>query len=146
MARKSTHKLNKRYRNKNHKTVRRKYKGGVTPKKGSIFGNRTGLFGFKVKRSTKKSSGSYGFYGFPKSSNKSSLSREEKKAKLSAELRHQEFLERRAAAKADPDFVEKELAKLDIEEGQRLGKIWNDEIERQLLEKENKKRLNKKVN
>jgi hypothetical protein len=140
MGRKSMRKFSKRYRNKNRKTVRRKYKGGMTPKKGSIFGNRTGLFGFKVKRSTRKSSGSY---GFPKSSNKSSLTPEEKKAKLSAELRHQEFLKRRAAAKADPDFVEKELAKLDIEEGQRLGKIWNDEIERQLLEKENKNKKRK---
>jgi len=122
--------------------MRRKYKGGVTPKKGSIFGNRTGLFGFKPKSSGKEKSS--GTYGFSNSSRTNSLEEQPTKNKtasqLSAEERHKVFLENRAAAAADPDYAEKELAKLDILEGQRLGKIWNNEIERQLKEKEIKKK------
>jgi hypothetical protein len=75
MVRKSTRKFTKRYRRKNHRTIRRKYKGGLTPK-GSRSFKRTGNiehFGFKMKplvlgnSSGKKSSS----YGFPSSSPKS---------------------------------------------------------------------------
>jgi len=75
MVRKSTRKFTKRYKRKTHKTMRRKYKGGLTPK-GSRSFKRTGKFehfGFKMKplvlgnSSGKKSSS----YGFPTSSPKS---------------------------------------------------------------------------
>jgi hypothetical protein len=79
MVRKSTRKFTKRYRKKTHKTVRRKYKGGLTPKGSRSLKQKTGKsgkfenFGFKmqplvIRNSSGKKSSSY---GFPSSSPKS---------------------------------------------------------------------------